>query len=111
MSLTPTRISRCVAVLAFSYASLAPAVTPAHAQTETVLYSFCPQAGCDDGAMPNAGLTIDKNGNLNGTTVDGGANHYYGAVFEVSAAGVETVLHSFNEIRTDGYDPGVGVGH
>jgi len=85
------------------------AIQPAGAQTETVLYSFCSQAGCADGATPNAGLTIDKNGNLYGTTVYGGANHYYGAVFEVSTTGVETVLHSFNQIRTDGYNPDSGV--
>jgi len=81
----------------------------ARAQTETVLYSFCPQAGCDDGASPYSGLVIDKEGNLYGTTAYGGANHYYGAVFKVSPNGVETVLHSFNEDGKDGYDPAAAL--
>jgi uncharacterized repeat protein (TIGR03803 family) len=51
---------------------------------------------------------VDKNGNLYGTTVGGGANNY-GTVFEISASGVETVLHSFNENGTDGYGPNTSL--
>src|ERR1700733_3499759 len=40
--------------------------------TETVLYNFCSQAECSDGAEPYAGLIVDGSGNLYGTTVLGG---------------------------------------
>ena len=48
--------------------------------TETVLYSFCAQTNCADGALPQAGLIMDKAGNLYGTTVQGGANNFLGGV-------------------------------
>jgi uncharacterized repeat protein (TIGR03803 family) len=74
--------------------------------TETVLYSFCAQSGCTDGYHPRAGLVLDTNGNLYGTTYDGGANGE-GTVFEVSPSGTETVLHSFcaQSGCTDGSHP------
>lgn len=59
--------------------------------TETVLYSF---KGGNDGADPNAGLTVDGSGNLYGTTYDGGASNL-GTVFELSTGGTESVLYSF----------------
>lgn len=68
-------------------------------QTETVLYSF---AGGTDGIGPRAGLIRDAKGNLYGTTVNGGA-FGFGTVYEISAAGVEKILHSFN--GTDGNAP------
>ncbi len=49
---------------------------------EKVLYSFCSQANCADGARPYAGL-IDVKGTLYGTTFQGGANGY-GTVFSLS---------------------------
>jgi uncharacterized repeat protein (TIGR03803 family) len=39
----------------------------------TVLYSFCSQANCADGSHPNA-LTLASDGNLYGTTTDGGTS-------------------------------------
>jgi hypothetical protein len=48
---------------------------------ETVLYSFCSQSGCTDGAYPFAGLVFDKKGNLYGTTEEGGNG--YGTVFKL----------------------------
>jgi uncharacterized repeat protein (TIGR03803 family) len=42
---------------------------------ETVLYSFCLQSGCPDGANPSSGLIFDRAGNLYGTA---------GTVFELS---------------------------
>jgi uncharacterized repeat protein (TIGR03803 family) len=38
--------------------------------TETVLYTFCSAANCEDGEYPYAGLTFDSQGNLYGTTAD-----------------------------------------
>jgi uncharacterized repeat protein (TIGR03803 family) len=74
------------------------------AGAETVVYSF---KGGTDGANPIAQLTFDGEGNLYGTTSAGGA-YNGGTVFEVSKAGVETVLHSFGN-GTDGTDPVAGV--
>jgi uncharacterized repeat protein (TIGR03803 family) len=48
--------------------------------TETVLYSFCTKPG--SGSGPEAGLIMDKSGNLYGTTEEGGA-HDEGTVFEL----------------------------
>jgi len=72
---------------------------------ETVLYNF---AGGADGANPIAGLAIDKNENLYGTTSSGGAFNE-GTVFEVSSTGVHTVLYSFGTGANDGSDPVAGV--
>ena len=62
---------------------------------ETVLYSFCSQSGCVDGAYPFSSLVRDTAGNLYGSTQYGGANDDAGTVFEVATTGKETVLHSF----------------
>lgn len=73
------------------------------AQTLTRLYSFCPKEGCADGSSPWSGVVLDKKDNAYGTTLLGGAGKCSsgstvvgcGTVFEVSAAGKHTVLHSF----------------
>jgi uncharacterized repeat protein (TIGR03803 family) len=66
---------------------------------ETILYSF---GGAPDGATPMAGLIRDVGGTLYGTTLRGGSSFVCnvsggtcGTVFRLSAAGKETVLHSF----------------
>ena len=51
---------------------------------ETILYSFCSQAGCADGSYPDAGLIADSSGNFYGTTSGGGANGNYGTVFRLN---------------------------
>jgi uncharacterized repeat protein (TIGR03803 family) len=56
-----------------------------------------------DGALPYAGLTLDANGNLYGTTYVGGSNNK-GVVFEISSSGGETILHNFVG-GTDGANP------
>src|SRR3982750_4286908 len=42
-----------------------------------VLHSFCidPEDACPDGSMPTSGLVRDANGNLFGTTEEGGNSH------------------------------------
>ena len=57
-----------------------------------VLYTF---KGNGDGATPDAGLLMDRAGNLYGTTQGGGTNGY-GTVFQLAPGGTETVLHSFD---------------
>ena len=80
------------------------AASPAHAQTETVLYNF---SGGDDGRNPYSRLTSDGAGNFYGTTFNGGA-FASGTVFELSPNGNggwnETVLYSFNG-GLDGSNP------
>lgn len=63
--------------------------------TESVLHSFSASAAAkEDGCFPEGALVVDPQGNLYGTTYDGGAFHT-GVVFKLSPAGTETVLHSF----------------
>jgi uncharacterized repeat protein (TIGR03803 family) len=57
-------------------------LTHAAAWTERVLYGFCGLQNCTDGSEPAASLTLDKKGNVFGTTSTGGANNY-GTVFEL----------------------------
>jgi uncharacterized repeat protein (TIGR03803 family) len=77
--------------------------TSGGAWTETVLHSF---GNGTDGLSPRANLTLDKAGNLYGTTITGGTNSY-GTVFELSLLGgnwSEKVLYSFDPFngQTDG---------
>ena len=63
-----------------------------------MLYKFCSQSGCADGAFPRAGLIIDAAGNLYGTTLRGGSAGLAagrGVVFRLAPDGTETVLYSF----------------
>ena len=76
------------------------------AGAEKVLYSFYSQPG--DGFGPYAGLALDINGNLYGTTFYGGA-YGSGTVFEVTAAGTEKVLYSFGSSAGDGNTPSASV--
>jgi len=72
---------------------------------ETVLYSF---TGVPDGEEPDAGLVRDAQGNLYGTTYNGGASNL-GTVFELDTTGKETVLHSFTGTGGDGSEPYGGL--
>ena len=76
---------------------------PAQAQNFTVIHSF---AG-SEGANPNAGVTIDRAGNLYGTTKFGGENDY-GAVYNLTPFGSGWILHplySFRGNDADGANP------
>ena len=64
-------------------------------KTKTILYSF---QGTPDGAYPTSALTQDSEGNLYGTTSNGGVNggaYGGGTVFKLDINGNETVLYSF----------------
>jgi len=50
---------------------------------ETVLYNFCSQLNCTDGAGPVAPVIVDSGGNLYGTDAAGGANGDFGTVFRL----------------------------
>jgi uncharacterized repeat protein (TIGR03803 family) len=84
-------------------------LTPAG--VETVLYSF--GASVSDGVEPNGPLIQASDGNLYGTTTNGGANacstsgetHDCGTLFKITLAGVESVLYSFGTSLADGIAP------
>ncbi len=68
--------------------------------SETVLLNF---ARGDNGHYPFAGVIRDSTGNLYGTTLWGG-NGEAGVVYELNAAGQQTILYSFPSV-TDGRYP------
>jgi uncharacterized repeat protein (TIGR03803 family) len=76
----------------------------------TVLYSFCSQANCADGAEPYSGLMQASNGKLYGTTQEGGI-YNRGTVYEISPAGQFRTIHSFCAEPTcaDGDAPYAGL--
>ena len=79
----------------------------AQTHTITVLHNF----SGPDGNYPLAGLTMDRAGNLYGTTNWGGA-YNMGTVFRLSRAGsgwILTTLHSFQGAPNDGAFPYSGV--
>jgi len=63
------------------------------------LHSF---AGLDDGASPYGGLVQASDGNLYGTTLNGGASNN-GSIFQLSTNGPLTTIHSFT--ANDGSQP------
>jgi len=67
-------------------------MTPAGALT--TLHSFCSRNGCTDGAHPQGGLIIGNDGNLYGTTSEGGDSGA-GSVFKITPGGTLTTLYSF----------------
>jgi len=76
----------------------------------SLLYPF---TGGTDGGTPYAGVILDENGNLYGTTKDGGVSNGTcgtappagcGVVFKLDKTGKETVLHAFTG-GSDGWEP------
>jgi uncharacterized repeat protein (TIGR03803 family) len=79
---------------------------------EIVLYSFCSQAHCYDGLYPRAGVVLDAQGNLYGTTSVGGDSGYksgYGTVYKIDQSENETVLYAFTASAKHGAFPYAGV--
>jgi uncharacterized repeat protein (TIGR03803 family) len=80
----------------------------------TTLYSFCTQTDCTDGASPQAELIQATDGNLYGTTYNGGITTAVcpggcGTVFKMTPSGTVTTLYSFcaghGNSCTDGVAP------
>src|ERR1039457_703565 len=90
--------------LGFALAAMATAPVQAQTATETVLHHF---ASPPQGAYPEAGVVRDPAGNLDGTTVNGGAAGW-GVVFKLDTAGRQTVLYNFTG-GADGGNPSGGV--
>jgi len=91
---------------------LSPPSQPGGSWTETTLYQF---KGGNDGAHSLGTLIMDRQGNLYGTTLDGGqALGCCGTAFELSppatkgGAWMETVLHDFSG-GNDGQEPEAGL--
>ena len=74
------------------------------ASTTQVIYSFL---GDTDGEYADTDLVTDSAGNIYGSTVQGGT-YASGTVFQVTPAGVHTVLYSFTG-GADGGEPYKGV--
>jgi uncharacterized repeat protein (TIGR03803 family) len=73
--------------------------------TETILYAF--KGGTSDGSNPAAALVADAQGNLYGTTLEGGSGSL-GTVFKLAPDGTETLLHNFIG-GSDGSTPDAAV--
>jgi uncharacterized repeat protein (TIGR03803 family) len=72
--------------------------------SQTVLHTF----NFTDGSCPVSQLVQDEEGNLYGTTLEGGAMGY-GTVFKLDLKGNETVLYSFTGGPADGFYPVAGL--
>jgi uncharacterized repeat protein (TIGR03803 family) len=87
--------------------------------TLTILYRFCMLANCADGSFPEAGLIQATNGDLYGTTAEGGADPSgdcvivggCGTVFKITPSGTLTTLYNFcsQPSCTDGQFPAAPV--
>lgn len=78
--------------------------------TESVLHAF---SGGSDGALPVAGLLMDKSGSLYGTTVQGGGtgcigNAGCGTAYMIAGDGTESIVHAFTG-GSDGELPYAGL--
>ncbi len=81
-------------------------VTPSGALTD--LYSFCALPDCADGSIPMSGLVLGTDGDLYGTTFNGGTINQEclggcGTIFRVDSTGTLATLHRFNSV--DGSRP------
>ena len=108
--------ARIVALVSSTILATLLAIAPgAHAQTFTVLHNF---ADGLDGANPYAGLTLDRDGNLDGTATYGGFHGNdcnqtdgCGTVFELSRRGSSFVFRplyqfqGFPSSNNDGANP------
>ena len=89
------------ATLAIAFLLIAVASQPSQAQTFKVLHTF---TGGADGANPEAGVTLDKAGNLYGTTYRGGSGA--GTVYKLTHKGsgwIFNPLYAFH--GSDGFYP------
>ena len=91
--LSKRKAAIAVLVLAVTFLLTLVATQMAQAATFNVIYTF---TGQSDGATPYAGLTMDRLGNLYGTTSAGGAG--YGTVFQLKRSGsswIQSTIYTF----------------
>jgi len=91
------------AALAIAFMLTVVASQPAQAQTYTVLHNF---TGGQDGANPESGVTMDKAGNLYGTTFRGGTSGN-GAVYQLKLKNSNFVFNPLYSFAggSDGANP------
>jgi uncharacterized repeat protein (TIGR03803 family) len=90
--LLPAQFLKCSPVAVAALFILAGSVVPVAGQVQfQALYSF---TGGSDGRNPNAGLVQASDGNLYGTTYNGG-NDGVGTVFSITTNGAYNSLYSF----------------
>jgi uncharacterized repeat protein (TIGR03803 family) len=84
----------------------------------TLLYSFCGGFGCGsyppDGADPRGRLAFGPDGNLYGTTQQGGEYNFgfnSGTIFRISPSGAYALIHTFSGFSGtgDGAQPAAGL--
>jgi uncharacterized repeat protein (TIGR03803 family) len=79
----------------------------------TTVYSFCAKANCPDGKYPYGALVQATDGNLYGTTSEGGDDPSCrmldgcGTIFNLTLTGALTTLHVFGMV--DGANPEAGL--
>jgi uncharacterized repeat protein (TIGR03803 family) len=93
-------VMRRIGAGAYLMLSLAVAI-PLRAQTYQTLFNF----NDGNGAAPNSALIQATDGNLYGTTLDGGTGTW-GTVFKVTPTGAFTTIYNF--CSTDGCADGIG---
>jgi uncharacterized repeat protein (TIGR03803 family) len=78
--------------------------------TLTTLYNFCSQSHCTDGENPQSTLVQASDGDLYGTTPNGGAGDA-GTIFKISLNGAFANIHSFclQAPCADGTNPMAGL--
>jgi uncharacterized repeat protein (TIGR03803 family) len=85
----------------------------------TTIYNFCAKPNCTDGRNPEASLVQATDGNLYGTTYNGGANSNpncltnsgCGTIFQITTAGKLTTIYNFCGLEScaDGNQPQGGL--
>jgi uncharacterized repeat protein (TIGR03803 family) len=76
-----------------------------------VLYNFCSEANCADGAFPEAGLVQGRDRDFYGTASGKCGSTCDGTVFKISRTGKLTTLYSFCSLKNcaDGASPMAGL--
>jgi len=106
------RAGTAALALVVMFAATVIAAPAAQAQTYTVLHNF---TGNGDGSEPYAGLSMDRAGNLYGTTVNGGnltnCEGGCGVVFKLARQGLGWILSTIYTFQggTDGAYPYSGI--
>jgi uncharacterized repeat protein (TIGR03803 family) len=80
----------------------------------TTLHTFCSEPNCADGANPYGALLQGPDGNLYGTTANGGSSHCgggCGTIFKITPSGKLTTTYTFctSNVCPDGANPSGGL--